>query len=89
MDQVKTRWQWLKSCMKPQSAHWPDSLKRQWQEIDALISRSTGQWLLLDCATRCPHDFDEPEYEAFINLLRDRCLQWGARAAACPNRYSL
>lgn len=84
MDQVKTRWQWLRSCMEPQPAHWPDALKRQWQEIDSLISRSTGQWLLLDCATLCPHDFDEPEYEAFINTLRDRCLQWECTGGRLP-----
>lgn len=84
MHEVKARWQWLKSVMEPLPANWPESLKKQWQEIDTLISQSQRNWLLLDCATLCPHDFDEPEYETFITTLRDQCLQWECAGSALP-----
>jgi hypothetical protein len=50
------------------------------------IITSTRQWLLLDCATLCPHDFDEPEFTAFLQAQRDQCRQWTAAAASCPRR---
>ncbi|WP_284334681.1 hypothetical protein [Comamonas sp. NoAH] len=84
MDAVKTRWQWLKAQMEPLPAHWPNSLHKLWQEIDATITQSTRQWLLLDCATLCPHDFDEPEFLLFLQALRDQCLAWDCSSNDFP-----
>lgn len=76
MVQVRARWQWLRSVMEPLPAHWPGSMQKQWQQIDHAISTSTRQWLLLGCATLCPHDFDEAEFTAFLQTQRERCRQW-------------
>ena len=84
MDQVKARWQWLKAQMEPLPAHWPDSVRKSWQQIDAIISQSQRHWLLLDCATLIPHDFDTPEYAAALSSLRERCLQWDCSADSLP-----
>ena len=84
MDQVKARWQWLKAQMEPLPAHWPDSVRKSWQQIDAIISQSQRHWLLLDCATLIPHDFDTPEYAAALGSLRERCLQWDCSADSLP-----
>lgn len=84
MEQVKARWQWLKAQMQPLPVQWPESLKKQWQAMDATITQSTRQWLLLDCATLCPHDFDEPEFIAFLNAQRDQCLLWDCSATSLP-----
>lgn len=84
MDQVKARWQWLKAQMEPLPAHWPDSVKKQWQEMDAIVTQSQRQWLLLDCATLIPEDTDSPEYAAALNALRDRCLQWDCSVDTLP-----
>ena len=89
MAQVQARWQWLNTLMQPLPAHWPESLKKQWQEIDAAITHSPRQWLLLDCATLCPHDFDEPEFTTFLHAQRDRCLQWDCRATSLPEALQL
>lgn len=85
MAGVKARWQWLKAQMEPLPAHWPTSLQQQWQHIDTTISHSTRQWLLLDCATLCPHDFDEPAFTAFLQALRDQCLLWDCSAPTLPD----
>ncbi|MEF9948071.1 MAG: hypothetical protein RR800_06970, partial [Comamonas sp.] len=84
MDQVKSRWQWLKTKMDPLPAHWPESVKKQWQEIDAIVTQSQRQWLLLDCATLIPEDTDSPEYAAALNALRDQCLQWDCSSEGLP-----
>ncbi|MDR0258631.1 MAG: hypothetical protein LBI76_02405 [Comamonas sp.] len=76
MAGVKARWQWLKAQMGP--------LPPQWQEIDHVITTSPRQWLLLDCATLCPHDFDEPEFMAFLQAQRERCLQWDCSTPGLP-----
>ena len=84
MDQVKARWQWLKTQMEPLPAHWPESVKKQWQEIDSIVTQSQRQWLLLDCATLIPEDTDSPEYAAALNALRERCLQWDCSGEGLP-----
>lgn len=89
MDEVKTRWQWLKAKMEPLPAHWPDSAKKQWQQIDDIVMQSQRHWLLLDCASLIPHDFDEPEYAAALDALRDRCLQWDCSADALPESLQI
>lgn len=86
MDGVKARWQWLKAQMEPLPAHWPASLQQQWQSIDATITQSTRQWLLLDCATLCPHDFDEPAFITFLQALRDQCLLWDCSLPTLPEQ---
>lgn len=84
MEQVKARWQWLKALMEPLHTQWPESLRQQWCEIDQTITTSPRQWLLLDCATLCPHDFDEPEFMAFMQAQRNQCLQWDCSAPGLP-----
>lgn len=84
MAQVKARWQWFKAQMEPLPARWPESVKKQWQEIDTLITQSQRQWLLLDCATLIPEDTDSPEYAAALNALRDRCTQWDCSVNTLP-----
>lgn len=88
MAQVKARWQWLKNVMEPLAAlsptQWPGSIQKQWQEMDRVITTSPRQWLLLDCATLCPHDFDEPEFTAFLQAQRDLCRQWDCRSHELP-----
>jgi hypothetical protein len=84
MESVKVRWQWLKKQMAPWTAQWPAAIQKQWQAIDATITSSTRQWLLLDCATLCPHDFDEPEFTTFLHALRDQCLLWDCSATSLP-----
>lgn len=84
MDQVKARWQWLKAQMEPLPAHWPDSVRKNWQQIDTIISQSRRHWLLLDCATLIPHELDSSEYAADLQALRERCLQWDCGADGLP-----
>ena len=88
MEQVRARWQWLRSVIEPlpakSPAHWPDSVKKQWQHIDHTISTSTRQWLLLDCATLCPHDFDEAEFTTFLQAQRELCRQWSCSGGELP-----
>ncbi len=84
MDGVKARWQWLKTQVEPLPAHWPEAQRRQWQDIDQAITTSTRRWLLLDCATLCPHDFDEPAYTAFLQAQRDQCLLWDCSTTGLP-----
>lgn len=85
MDQVKARWQWLKTVMTPLPANWPESLKKQWHAIDNSISQSTRHWLLLDCTTLCEHDTDTPEYQAFLTTLQAECLQWECTGSSLPD----
>lgn len=81
MEQVKARWQWLKTCMEPLPSHWSASERAQWQAIDTTITTSQRQWLLLDSAMLCPHDFDDPAFTHFLNAQRDLCMQWDGRTA--------
>ncbi len=84
MEQVKARWQWLHRLLQPLSTSWPEAIQQQWQAIDAAITSSPRQWLLLDCATLCPHDFDEPQFAAFLQAQRDLCQQWDCSASSLP-----
>jgi hypothetical protein len=86
MDGVKARWQWLKTQMEPLPAHWPEAQRRQWQHIDHTITTSTRHWLLLDCATLCPHDFDEPAFTAFCRPSAINACNGTAAPRACPRR---
>nr|WP_314709189.1 hypothetical protein [uncultured Comamonas sp.] len=85
MKQVKARWQWLKACMEPLPSHWSASMRAQWQAIDTTITTSQRQWLLLDSAMLCPHDFDEPEFTHFLHAQRDVCRQWDGHTPVLPD----
>ncbi|MDR0216100.1 MAG: WG repeat-containing protein [Comamonas sp.] len=89
MDQVKARWQWLKTQIGPLPAHWTDSVRKSWLQIDTIISQSQRHWLLLDCATLIPHDFDTPEYAVALGALRERCLQWDCSADNLPESLQI
>jgi hypothetical protein len=83
MAGVKARWQWLKAQMEPLPAHWPDVLAGNGSTSTPITH---APWLLLDCATLCPHDFDEPAFTAFLQAQRDQCLLWDCSGPTCPRR---
>ncbi|MEG3000334.1 MAG: hypothetical protein RR855_07265 [Comamonas sp.] len=84
MDGVKARWQWLKAQMEPLPAQWPAAQRKQWLDIDQCITTSTRRWLVLDCATLCPHDLGEPAFSSFLQAQRDQCLLWDCSAPRLP-----
>lgn len=89
MAQVKARWQWLKACMEPLPSHWSASMCAQWQAMDSTITTSQRQWLLLDSAMLCPHDFDEPEFAHFLHAQRDVCRQWDGHTPVLPQALQI
>ncbi|MFN4037453.1 hypothetical protein [Comamonas aquatica] len=84
MAQVQARWAWLKHLLGAAPGNWPAALAQQWQAIDHTITTSQRQWLLLDCATLCPHDLGTPEFAAFLQTQRDQCLLWDCSASSLP-----
>ncbi|MDH0372336.1 hypothetical protein N7340_11170 [Comamonas aquatica] len=84
MAQVQARWAWLKHLLGAAPGNWPAALAQQWQAIDHTVTTSQRQWLLLDCATLCPHDLGTPEFAAFLQAQRDQCLLWDCSASNLP-----
>lgn len=84
MAQVQARWQWLDALLQPSRAQWPLQARQQWHTIATAIQSSTRQWLLLDCATLCPQDFDNPTFTAFLQAQRDACLAWDGNSPTLP-----
>ena len=84
MAQVQARWAWLKHLLGAAPGNWPAALAQQWQAIDHTITTSRRQWLLLDCATLCPHDLGTPEFATFLQAQRDQCLSWDCSASSLP-----
>ena len=77
MAEVRQRWLALHEHMQRREPKLPDDALARWEQMHAVITATTRQWLILDCSMLIDDALGTPQMEAFLQKLRQTCEAWG------------